>query len=375
MNRVSSVVTILIAVLIVDCGPTLKLHMQAEYSPYDVPMAGKIPSRQYSDTSSFTFPLQVAWQYDASAGFGNGSPIIIGNILLIGTLQGELHAVDITTGKRIKYIKIFSPISASLAVSGRFLYFGTESNEENLTAIATDNGDVQWTADIGGVAASLMVTDHGLYAGGLDGKFYCFHPAMGTQRWMVDTKAPIRSAPCAIDNAVYCANTDGVVFAFDQYSGKELWKFSTGNAVFAGLTAADGKLFVGSRDSNLYILDAATGTLHRKISVGNKIMSAPSVINSSVYVSALDGTVSAYTVSDGTLQWKFQAKSAVNTTPVITPNALFVVSLDEYVYALSPANGSVLWKYHLESRIKTTPLVWKNTLIIAAENKTITCFR
>jgi outer membrane protein assembly factor BamB len=358
-----------------SCGANLRMKLELTRAPEDVPMSGKVSERDFSDPSSFTFPLTQAWEYDASAGFGAGAPVIIGSTLITGTLQGELHAVDMNTGKSLRYIKNVSPIASSPAVYQRYIIFGMESTEENLVSIDTYDGTVRWEKDAGGVASSPMLKDDLLYVGGLDGTFRCLEAAYGTVKWRAETGAPIRSSPCAWNNLVYCANASGVVKAFDAEDGNERWSFTTGNAVFAGLTAAEGKLFVGSRDSNLYILDAETGALLRKIAFGDKLMASPSVSGGILFVPCMDGSVTAFTIADGTVRWKFQTKSAVNTTPVATPGALFVASLDQHIYALSPMDGSLLWKQPVESRIKTTPLVWKNSLIIASEDKYIRCFR
>ncbi|MFA6439208.1 MAG: PQQ-binding-like beta-propeller repeat protein, partial [Bacteriovoracaceae bacterium] len=283
ISQIVSLGILCVALLSVfGCSSTLRLKMTLQATSYDIPMFGRTAARDFTDSSTFTFPLSLAWEYDASAGFGNGSPVIVGNVLIIGTMQGELHAVDLTTGKRIRYIKIFSPISSSPVVYQRYVIFGIESTEENLISVDTHDGSIRWAKNAGGVASSPVLKENLLFVGGLDGSFHCFEAAYGSTKWRVNTGSPIRSSPCAWNDLVFCANSSGEVFAYTINHGQERWKFSTGNAVFAGLTASEGKLFVGSRDSCLYILDAVTGSLHQKISIGNKIMSSPAVGNGMV---------------------------------------------------------------------------------------------
>lgn len=367
--------TITLILFLNGCGSTLKLRLDMEHSLHNVPMHGKNAARDFTDSSFLTFPLSIAWEYDASAGFGNGAPIIINKTLIIGTLQGELHGINVETGKRISYNKNFSPISSSPAAYQQYLIVGLESTNENLISFNTDRGDIQWTKNIGGVVSSPFIDDEMLYVGGIDGMFYCFKAQYGEQQWKFDTKAEIYASGCAFDDLVFCANADGNIFGLDKKNGEKKWKFSTHDALFAGLTAYEGKLIAASRDSNVYILDAASGMLERTISIGNKIMSSPAVSNNIIYIPSLDGTLSAYSISDGTLRWRFQALSAINSTPIAALNALIVCSLDNNVYALSLDDGTVLWKYDVESRIKTTPLVWQNSIFVAAEDKTIYCFK
>lgn len=375
-NTKSAVCSALVCFVIISgCGSTLKLRLNMNQSPDNIPMLGRNASREFTDSSTFSFPLKIAWEYDASAGFGTGAPIIVNRTLIIGTLQGELHAVDVETGKRISYNKNLSPISSSPVAYQKYIIVGLESTNDNLISFNTERGDVQWSKNIGGVVSSPLISDSLLFVGGMDGTFYCFKAQYGESIWKFDTKAPIYASACALEDIVFCANADGEIYGLDKKNGDMRWEYSTGNALFAGLTTHNGKLIAASRDSNVYILDAISGMLERKIFIGDKIMSSPAALNGILYVSSLDGSVSAYSLSDGKERWKFQSKSAINTTPVISLNAVIIASLDKNVYALSLEDGNVLWKYDLESRIKTTPLVWHNSIFIAAENKIIYCFQ
>ena len=337
-------------------------------------MYGKTPERRFFDSSSFTFPLEPAWEYDASAGFAQSPMSIVGTTLLIGTLQGELHAVDLETGERIGYLKTHSPVQAAPAYFKNLLIIGLESNKENLIAYKTEIGEDIWIRDLGGVVASPLVWNDQLIAGGVDGKFVCYDQ-YGIELWSVDTKSEIRSSPALANGIAYCATTNGEVFAVNAADGKEIWKAKTNTAVYAGVTVADSTVIVASRDSSIYFFNGRSGSLQRKINIRNKIMATPSVFNGIVYISSLEGTVSALKIETGELLWTFKAQSVVNTTPFVTPSAIFVASLDKNIYALHPADGSVLWKKELESRIKTTPMVWKNMLLVAAEDRTVYCFK
>lgn len=357
------------------CASLQRFGLTLDPSPADVLMYGRIPERSFDAPVALTFPMTAAWEYNAGAGFGNSAPVIVGNTLIIGTMQGELHAVDITTGKKIRSMKTFSPISSSAVVSGKFIIVGNEGEEENLLGIDTEEGIVLWRSSAGGIAASPLAVGDMVITAGLDGSLRAFRTSSGLEVWNTDTDSPLRSAPCASGDAVYCANTAGTISAHSVTDGKQRWSFRAKNGFFAGLTISDGALYAASRDSNLYVLDAATGALRYSIPAGSMLMSAPAVSNGTIFLTAMDGSVTAYSAADGVRKWTFTARNAVNTTPAVVQNAVLVTSLDEYLYALSPMDGTVLWKQHMESRIKTSPLVWKNSLIIAAEDKNIHCFR
>ncbi len=364
---------IVISLLIAGCAG-VKFKTELTRFPTDVIMLGKIPARNFFDSSYFTFPLKQLWEYDASSGFGTGTPIIAGTTMFFGTLRGEYHAVNVESGKRIGYFKTFSPVQASSAVLHNFIIYGTEGGSENLFAYRVDEGEEMWSKDVGGVSASPLVMHEKLIVGGLNDTVYCFDQ-YGNEHWKFDAHAEIRSSPCGDEEKIFCASTNGLVYALSVSDGSLLWKFKTGSAVYAGLTLYDSTLIVASRDSSVYLLNARSGELKRKISVGNKVMATPSCADGVLYIPDLAGSVSAFRLENGEQRWKFSAKGVINTTPVITPKAVLVVSSDKFLYALSPNDGTILWKLEFPARIKTTPLIWKGKIIIMSEDKYVYCFQ
>lgn len=357
------------AILLAGCS-NLQLNLTVQPSTYDVPMYGRNAERVFYDSARFTFPLVVAAEYDATAGFAQSPMMIVGATMFIGTLRAELHAVNLETGKRLGYLKTYSPVSATPLLYKNLLVYGTETGKENLVAYNLTVGDVRWIRDLGGVVSSPLVHNDLLIAAGLNGRVVAFDE-YGTEIWGYDMKSPVRSSPAASGDAIFCASTKGEIVALSAADGTVRWKASAENAVYAGITVWNGNVIAGSRDSCLYVLDASSGGVKRKIFLGDKIMATPSVRHGMVYTSTLEGKVFACSVETGERLWEFSAESAVNTTPFITERALFVASLDKHLYAVDPATGAVLWKYQMPARLKSTPLVWKKSLYIAAEDRIV----
>ncbi len=367
----------------------IELSAPLKLSPADWTMFGKEYRHSHRDTeSSFTFPLRVLWNYDASAGFGNGSPVVVDSVLFIGTLQGEMHAVNAISGKRIGYIKTGSALYGAPAAAETKLYFPAASGKSSVIALDLVNGKKLWTIGIGGVEASPVLFHGKLFAASLNGTLYCLDTLSGKTDWTFPTDDALHSSPAANDSLLFFGNDEGFVFAVNAFDGKLKWKYKTGAAVFGSPCVSSQRsfqygiengargdmVFIGSRDHFLYAFDAATGEVKWKFDTGDRIMSCPSVNDSLVFVSSLNGTVSAVSINDGVLQWKFTNHSVINTTPVVTASAIFVGALDNYLYALSPRDGSVLWKYDIGSRIKTSPVAWRGKLYVAAEDKSVYCF-
>ena len=354
---------------------SIELSAPLKLSPADWAMFGKEYHHSFRDAeSSFAFPMRVLWSYDASAGFGNGSLAVADSVLFAGTLQGELHAVDVVNGKHIGHIKTGSAIYGAPVVNETRLYLPVASGKNSIIALDLVEGNKLWTAEIGGVETSPVLLHGKLFVTSLNGSLYCLDTSSGKTEWTFRTDDAIHSSPAADDSLLFFGNDEGFVFAVNAFDGKLKWKYKTGAAVFGSPCFSGGTTFIGSRDHFLYAFDAAHGDVKWKFDSGDRIMSCPSVNDSLVFVSSLNGTVSAVSINDGALKWKFTNHSVVNTTPVVTASAIFVGALDDNLYALSPGDGSVLWKYDIGSRIKTSPVASRGMLFVAAEDKSVYCF-
>ena len=366
---------LLLLSLIFGCA-ALRLSHLPRPSANDWIMYGKDASHtHYVPSSSFAFPMNIAWQYDASAGFGAGAMSVVDGTLLVGTLQGELHAVNAVTGKRLGYRKFSAPISGSPFVFEDYVYFGLEAGKESFLAFDLTVNKTIWSSTLGGIAASPVVYDGKIFVATLAGNVHCLVPLSGEEIWKFGAGGAIHSSPVVVDSTVVFGNDNGVIYGLNIRTGTLVWQYQTGAAIFGGASAAGGLVFIGSRDHFLYALDVRKGSLVWKYDAGDRIVSCPSVNDSTVFITALNGSLTALRQHNGAVLWKFQTSSALNTTAVVTRSALFLASLNTELYALSPSDGSVLWKHKFENRVKTSPVVWNNSLYIGAEDRLIYCFR
>ena len=354
----------------------IRLSAPLVLSEKDWGMPGKNSSHTYyASSESLSFPMSLAWKYDASAGFGPSSVTIVDGVLFVSTLQGEYHAVDAVTGKRIGHKKFSFPISGAAVTDQTRAYIGLEGGKDSFMAIDLMENRVEWTASLGGIDSSPLFFGGKLYVGSITGTLYCLSPTRGEEMWKFETKGAIHSSPAAVDSVIIFGNDDGMVYAVNAVSGSMVWKYQTNAALFGSAMIAGGVAFIGSRDHFLYALDVRRGKLLWKYDAGDKIVAGPSGNDSLLFIGAVNGAFTALRQSDGTPVWTFKASSVLNSSAVVTRSAVFVGSLNTEIYALSPATGFVIWKYKLESRIKTSPVVWNNSLYVAAEDRTIYCFR
>ena len=57
--------------------------------------------RTNTSDDEIALPLEELWEYDANAGFGLGGPLVLAEFLIALNRKGEVHAVDIESGRKV----------------------------------------------------------------------------------------------------------------------------------------------------------------------------------------------------------------------------------------------------------------------------------
>ena len=273
-----------------------------------------------------------------------GSPTIANGVVYIGSLDGNIYAVDQETGKEKWKQATQEPIASSPAVSGGVVFF--ESYSGVLYALDADSGKLKW----------YFVAEHEkrFESKRLNG----MKPEAQT---LADVWDLYLSSPAVFNNHVYFGSGDGNVYALDASSGVLVWKFPTGDVVHASPAVANNTVYIGSWDSNLYALDAESGQEKWRFKAGedpvahNQVgfQSSPTVVDGVVYSGCRDGHVYALDANTGRKKWDYStAKNWVNATPAVGDGMVYAgTSFGFNFHALDAKTGRARFTFHAGGEI------------------------
>ncbi|HEY6953042.1 MAG TPA: PQQ-binding-like beta-propeller repeat protein [Bacteroidota bacterium] len=362
------------------CGcEGLQIERAIKGNAADWLMFGGSPSRINQTGSSLKPPLKLLWQYDAGAGI-TATPLVRDNILLVATLKGELHAVNIVTGKRIGYLTLDGAVTGTPVWNGTDVCIPISTENETAESISLVNGAKNWMTKLGPSESSLLKYERSLYVTTLNGVLYCLNASGGNDLWKFETapeelREPIRSSPATDGDVVVFGCDDGCIYAVKRADGTRRWKFQTGRSVFASPIITQGRVIVGSLDGNIYCLDASNGSLRWKFDAHARIFGSASSNGNCVFFGTADGYCYALDIADGKVVWKFGAKSVINSAPLVTGDFLYVGCLDKNLYALNIATGAQVWQYETDGRIRVSPVEWNGMLFVTSEDSYVTAFK
>jgi outer membrane protein assembly factor BamB len=225
------------------------------------------------------------------------APVYHEGLVFFAFLDGDLVAVDATSGKPVWKRNLHSHLESSPMAVGGALYLGTDTTD--VVALRARDGQPLWRFNSpGAIKASPSYHDGRIYVADYKGSMFALDAADGKPVWRTNTtrvppfgEGGFFSSPAIAFGHVYAARDDGTVFAFDQKTGKVSWSFPTGGYVYgspavARVPGTPPSVYIGSENGRFYALGALNGKPRWHYDVGGPIPGTATVIGHTVYTSS-----------------------------------------------------------------------------------------
>ncbi len=199
---------------------------------------------------------RIAWKYDARERV-SGPPGLSpdGSLVLVGTADRTLHAVDARTGE-LKWKRELpgearvEPVAAGGAVV-------VACDDGTMMAIrGPAAGDEVWRWKANGGFGPMSVAEGMIYSAAADQALYAVDAATGKRSWSRVMPVPVTGRVGRSLGGLYAAGRDGRLYVLDAATGDPLQGYPMGGPAPGGLVAAGPWILYGSEDQ-LQTFDAA----------------------------------------------------------------------------------------------------------------------
>jgi len=217
---------------------------------------------------------------------------------------------------------------SSPAVAGGLVYFG--SSDGNVYALDATTGGLKWKFQTGDIVhSSPAVADGTVFVGSWDTFLYALDASTGKEKWRFKTgedheiynQVGIQASPALADGVVYFGCRDSKFYALDANTGKQLWAFSNkGSWVINSAAVRGGRVYFATSDTGLFrALDAKSGAPLYSLEFNHwPMLSSPAISGNALYIGSHQGRLLAIDLSSQGLAWKFETEAAKSNGPALT---------------------------------------------------------
>jgi eukaryotic-like serine/threonine-protein kinase len=378
------VLIILSMLLVIGCQSATPSPSQGQ-SAQGLPPLADVPFYRANPAANGVHPgpgptgkPELAWR--ATVGEMHMVPILVDGLLIVGTNDGRVVALDAQVGDIRWSYQADGPIQPSLASAEGLVY---ASDTAALHAIDVATGEKRWSTPVEGATGRLNVVDGVAYVGKTGG-VVGLDPASGDVLWEWDGPpgTPVNAGPIA-DGVAYFAARDGRVYAIDLADRQELWRQQTISLDVASGQVLGDTFFVSTNQGEsadpageIYAIDRASGEVRWRFRAPSGIQMKEGPVK--------DGVLFANGREDGIYALRDEGDRATVLWHVDTPEShwpialvedtLYEVRVDGSVGAYATSDGQLLWETEPEGDWAGGPIVSGGMVFLANDTTGIMAF-
>ncbi|HVQ31668.1 MAG TPA: PQQ-binding-like beta-propeller repeat protein [Vicinamibacteria bacterium] len=207
------------------------------------------------------------------------SPLPQGDRVFVGAVEGKglgaLLALDAANGKTVWKRKL-GPVFSSPALAGGLVLVG--SDDESLHAVDAQSGALAWSRPLSArVRATPAVLGDVAVVGDFKGRVAAVKTTDGTLVWSQELGQPVYSSAALTPALCVVGCHDGHVYGLSLATGERVFDVATGGPVVSSPTIQGAHFLAASTDGQLYLFDATGRTLGR-LNLGTEgIQSSPAL--------------------------------------------------------------------------------------------------
>ena len=328
-------------------------------------------SRMHED--SLALPLELAWQYSANAGFGPGSPLILQDRVLIANRKGEIHTVELETGRSRGFKQMGDVIEGSPLIHEGTLYIPAAWGRKVLIAFDLSRGVNRWRKEGVPFATSLMAHNDLILGIDVEGTLRAFDAADGEEAWSlsIGDHLSVEASPVRLSSTdILIADVEGRIHRVNLEDRAVVWTRDVGAPIYTTPAVSDAGIALSTTRGSVHWVDAETGQDRWSAHINERIrMGAPAIGADGVILGATDGQVRSLSLENGNEQWAVQFDDVITAAPLVAGNTVFIGTLGKQLFALRASDGHIRWETEVKGRIKSAMALADGGLLVLTEPK------
>ncbi len=341
-----------------------------------------------------TVPLELVWRTSVGASADrvpvNIAPVYAAGKIYVAGRKGRISIINADTGAIDKQIDSKLRISAGPGVAGNLLMVGTLDGE--VFVFDTDNDEVLWRAPVSSeVLARPVMHDGHIIVRCIDGRVFGFAAQTGNREWLYDRGVPLLSLrgssdPVVRGGVIYIGYDGGEVVALRANDGSVLWEQTVsareGKTELERLADIDGDMAIIAND--LYVTSSRGRLAALAVDSGRILWvkdagSANGLTVARTMLALSDQQSHIWLVDriNSTTLWKQdQLANRGLTRPAFYLNYVVTADAEGYLHFVDAESGNFVARTRIDSAgVRAAPLAVGTTLYVLSESGALNAYR
>ncbi|MCA8892899.1 MAG: PQQ-binding-like beta-propeller repeat protein [Hyphomonas sp.] len=280
-----------------------------------------------------------------------GGLAVEGDKLIVASGFGYVAALDANSGEELWKNPMNAPMTGAPTIKDGRIF--VESNNNEIFALAMDDGEVEWSDQAISETARVLGSP----------------------------------SPAAVEDFVIAPYSSGEVIAYLASNGRRLWTdaisqagrftpISEINDIGSRPVLAGGLVFASSQSGITIAIDGRSGQRVWSKQIGS--VQAPAVTGEQMFVIGTDGRLACLNSTSGEVYWIVQLqqfekqekkkKRISYSGPVVASDRVLVVSSTGKLLAFSPQTGEQVGSLKLGDRVYLEPIAAQDKLLILTDD-------
>ncbi len=215
--------------------------------------------------------------------FSAVTPILFGNNLFYGTLDGLVLCLDARNGKKIWEKQIPDRINTNFAFSASGLIIA--GRDGLVTNLDPETGVVNWSLNISeAIQSSPVIKNEYLFVSTYRGNLYIINMDDGSIRYKNEFNVPVYVSPSIDDKIIYSALSDGRLLALSLSDGNIIWERKLEGPPTASPLVTLDMVIVGTARNKLYLVNKYSGEILQSLDLKYRPSSAPIIYKNQLFI-------------------------------------------------------------------------------------------
>jgi len=321
------------------------------------------------------FSLRRDWSVNIGDGQGRRynrlQPVIVGGTIFAASENGEVYAIDKTTGDVLWRERTGETITGGVGAGGDMVLLGTR--DAKVFALEQSTGELMWEASVSSEVLAAPASDGRVVAvQTIDGRLIALEPADGRQRWVYETTVPAlslrgNSKPVISGNVVIAGFSSGIAAGVDANNGFLLWEeriaVPQGRYDIERIIDIDGDpvvvgnvVYMGSYQGNLMGLDVQTGRIVWGLP-GSTFHGLALGLGNIYWVDSFSHVYAVQNNTERTVWENDDLRLRRITAPTTFNNFIAVADFEGYLHILSQIDGHFVTRTRVDRDGVRAPIV------------------